>query len=182
MSVAVERNLGTEPRDKRLGELYVRHAPDAVRLAFLLTSDPQVAQDVAQEAFIKVAGRFRHLREPDSFDAYLRRTVVNLCLSYHRHRKVEQRYVAAEGARIERSAPGTTMEPSGIAERDELRTALMTLPQRQRAAVVLRYYHDLSEQQVAEALGCSVGAARALVARAMETLRRHVASGAGEGS
>lgn len=71
-----------------LAELYARHAPGAVRLAFLVTGDREAAQDIAQDAFIKVAGRFRHLRFPDAFDAYLRRTVINLCTSRFRHARV----------------------------------------------------------------------------------------------
>ena len=52
-------------REGSLEDLYVRHAPEAIRLAYLLTSDPHAAQDIAQEAFIRVAGRFRHLRSPE---------------------------------------------------------------------------------------------------------------------
>ena len=86
-------------REGSLEDLYVRSAPGAVRLAFLLTSDPALAEDIAQDAFIKVAGRFHHLRSPGSFDAYLRKTVVNLCMSQHRRRRVERAYLAREGSR-----------------------------------------------------------------------------------
>ena len=159
---------GTEPRAGSLEELYLRHAPDAVRLAFLLTADAHLAQDVAQEAFIRVAGRFAHLRHPGAFEAYLRRTVVNLCMSHHRRRRTERAY-------LERAArPPQTIDLPDVGMRDQLRTALRALPMRQRAAVVLRYYHDLSEQQAADALNCSVPAARSLVARAMETLRDQI--------
>ena len=163
---------GAEPIVGGLEDLYVRHAPEAVRLAFLLTSDGQTAEDIAQEAFIKVAGRFRHLRDPNALDAYLRRTVVNLCMSHHRRRRVEREYLSREAGR--RPA---TIGPPDVGARDELRAALATLPMRQRAAIVLRYYQDLSEQQVAEALGCSATAARSLVFRAMETLRTQISRG-----
>jgi len=156
----------SEPREGSLEDRYVRHAPGAVRLAYLLTSDAALAEDITQEAFVRVAGRFRHLRTPDSFDAYLRRTVVNLSMSHHRRRRVERAYLEREGAREVRA-----VEPPDLAGRDELRRALAALPMRQRAAVVLRYYEDLPEQRVAEILGCSVSAARSLVFRAMETLR-----------
>jgi RNA polymerase sigma factor (sigma-70 family) len=95
----------------RLEELYERHAADAVRLAYLVTSDRELARDIAQDAFVRVAGRFRHLRYPDAFDAYLRRTVVNLCLSHFRHQRVEREYVQREGA-----------APEGVAEPTELGT------------------------------------------------------------
>lgn len=161
-----------EPRPGSLEDLYLRHAPEATRLAFLLTHDGATAEDVAQEAFIRVAGRFRHLRSLASFDAYLRRTVVNLCMSHHRKERVARGYVKSEAARTGRREE--TVSQPDVETRDELRTAMARLPDRQRAALVLRFYLDLSEQQTADALGCSVGAARSLVFRAMETLRERI--------
>ena len=155
-----------------LEELYLRHAPEAVRLAFLLTRDPGVAEDVVQEAFIRVAGRFGHLRSAASFDAYLRRTVVNLCMSHHRRRRVADAYVDRERARIARVEP--TAPTPDLETRNELRDALAALPERQRAAVVLRFYLDQTEEQTAATLGCSVVAARSLVHRAMQTLRDRI--------
>lgn len=166
-----EANETTQPREGSLEDLYVRHAPEAVRLAFLLTGDAALAEDITQEAFIRVAGRFRHLRSPGAFDAYLRRTVVNLCMSHHRRRRVERTFLERE-----RSRPELAAEQPDLAARDELRRAMQSLPMRQRAAVVLRYYADMPEQQVAETLGCSVSAARSLVFRAMETLRTTIGS------
>ena len=92
----------SELAEGSLEDRYVRHAPGAVRLAYLLTSDAALAEDITQEAFIRVAGRFRHLRTPDSFDAYLRRTVVNLCMSHHRRRRVERAYRSGRRAPSER--------------------------------------------------------------------------------
>src|SRR6059058_2058925 len=80
----------------RLGELYRRHAPDAVRLAYLLTGDRALAEDLAQEAFVRMFGRFRDLRNPDAFGAYLRKTVVNLSRSHFRRAKVERAYLERE--------------------------------------------------------------------------------------
>ncbi len=163
-----------EPRPGSLEDLYARHVSEAVRLAFLLTRDDGVAEELAQEAFIKVAGRLRHLRSPDAFAAYLRRTVTNLCLSHHRRVKVARAYAEREAARS-----GGRESMSGAPDletRDELRRALVELPDRQRAAVILRFYADLSEEQVGHALGCSVAAARSLVFRAMETLRDRIGS------
>ena len=150
----------------RLAELYERHAGDAVRLAYLLTGDAEVARDLAQDAFVKVAGRFRHTRFPDAFDAYLRRTVVNLSASRFRRLRLERAYLERT-----RREPAATVDTADLGERDRLRRALATLPMRQRAAVVLRYYEDLSERAMADALGCSVPAARSLLMRAMQTLR-----------
>ena len=143
---------GTGRRANRLEELYERHAADAVRLAYLITSDRELSRDLAQDAFVKVAGRFRHLRYPDAFDVYLRRTVVNLCMSHFRHRRVEREHLERTGR-----APDA-VEPPELGERDELRLALRRLPERQRTAIVLRYYADLPESEVADAMGCSVTA------------------------
>jgi RNA polymerase sigma-70 factor (sigma-E family) len=149
-----------------LADLYVRHVPAATALAFLLTGDRAEAEDLAQDAFVRLIGRFRNLRNPDAFAAYLRKTVVNLHTSKLRRKRVERAYLAREAGRVE----GASDAPV-VTERDDLWRALLELPARQRAAVVLRYFEDLSEQQAAEAMGCSTPALKSLVARAMETLR-----------
>ena len=81
-----------------LEELCVRHAPAAQWLAYFLTGDPEAARDLVQDAFVKMASRFRHLRQPDAFDAYLRRTIVNLHASGLRRLKVERSSMAREAA------------------------------------------------------------------------------------
>lgn len=165
VSATVSRAAGNEAGG--LAELYERHAPAAVRLAYLIMGDRERSRDVAQEAFVKVAARFRHLRFPDAFDAYLRRTVINLCTSQFRRERLERSFLEREGSR-ERDR---TTEPPDLGARDELRRALRRLPPRQRVAVVLRYYEDLSEEDMAEAMRCSVPAARSLLSRGMQTLR-----------
>lgn len=154
-----------------LAELYERNAPAAVRLAYLITSDPELAQDITQEAFVRVAGRFRYLRAPEAFDIYLRRTVVNLCYSYFRHQRVVR-------AALEHEASLATqmVDEPDVSLREQLRTALHHLPPRQRTALVLHYYEDLSEEQLADAMRCSVSAARSLVAHGKETLRTLIVS------
>lgn len=149
---------------KLLGELYLRHAPDALRLAYLLTGDRALAEDLVQDAFVRIAGRLIHLRSPGMFAAYLRTTIVNLVRSHGRRRAVERRF--AERTVVAGSA--AAFDPS---DRDELRTALMTLPIRQRTAVVLRYFEDLSERQVAEVMRCRPSAAKSLIARGVASLR-----------
>jgi len=159
-------------RARSLEELYLRHAPEAVRLAFLLTRDGEAAQDIAQEAFIRVAGRFGHLRSAGAFDSYFRRTLVNLCMTHHRKRKVADAYLERERGWIGRVDPA--VPAADIETRNELRDVLASLPDRQRAAVVLRFYLDQTEEQTAATLGCSVTAARSLVHRAMKTLRERI--------
>ncbi len=83
----------------RLGELYVRHAPGAVRLAYLLTGDRALSEDLVQDAFVRLAGRFIGFRDPRGLDAYLRTTVVNLARAHFRHTKVERAYLEREAGR-----------------------------------------------------------------------------------
>jgi RNA polymerase sigma-70 factor (sigma-E family) len=151
----------------RLEELYARHAPAATRLAYLLTGDPQQAEDLVQEAFVRCVGRFQYLRAIDAFDAYLRRTIVNLHTSGMRRRRLERAWLQREGAA--EASRVSTMRDVGV--REDLWQALASLPPRQRAALVLRYYEDLTEQQTAQVMGCSAAAVKSLVARGGATLR-----------
>lgn len=148
-------------------ELYARHIGAGVRLAFLLSGDRAHAEDLAQEAFVRCVGRFRHLRQPDAFESYFRRAIVNLHTSGLRRRRLERAWLVREGAA---SARRVASQPD-VGARQDLWRALGRLPARQRAALVLRYYEDLSERDTAEVLGCSVAAVKSLVARGSETLR-----------
>jgi RNA polymerase sigma-70 factor (sigma-E family) len=156
----------------RLAELYQRHADDAVRLAYLLTGDRALAEDLVQDAFVRLAGRLVHLRDPGAFDAYLRKTVVNLSNSYFRRRKVERAYLERTQARGG-DEPAAWSGPS-VEDRTDLWHAMAALSQRQRAALVLRFYEDLSEQSVAELLRCRPGTVKSLVSRGLETLRNEI--------
>ena len=133
-----------------LADLYVAHAPDGIRLAFLLTGDRALAEDLVQDAFARLVGRLRRLRDPSAFDAYLRRTIVNLATSHCRRRRVERVYVE----RCTRPCSGC--------------------PSDQRAAIVLRFYEDLSDSQTAAILRCATGTVRSLVSRGMTTLRQEL--------
>jgi RNA polymerase sigma-70 factor (sigma-E family) len=164
------RDSGTEAG--RLGELYLLHADGAVRLAYLLTGDMALAEDLVQDAFVRLAGRLVHLRDPGAFDAYLRRTVVNLSRSYFRRRRVERTYLAKARGAFDVRAGGAPDRP--IEVRDEVWTALQTVSPRQRAALVLRFYEDMSERQVAQLLNCRPGTVKSLVSRGLETLRNEI--------
>src|SRR5947208_12048731 len=114
----------------RLDDLYRRHAPDAVRLAYLLTGDRALAEDLTQEAFVRMFGRFRDLRNPDAFGAYLRKTVVNLTRSHFRRVRVERTY-------LQRAADAPRPDGPELGAREEMWERLLRLPERQRAAIVL---------------------------------------------
>lgn len=155
----------------RIGELYLRHADAAVRLAYLLTGDREMAEDLVQDAFVRLAGRLVHLRDSEAFDAYLRTTVVNLSRSYWRRRRVERSYL--ERARGAGGSEGPSRERS-VEDQDELWNAMRRLTQRQRAAIVLRFYEDLPEVEVAEILQCAPGTVKSLVSRGLEKLRNEI--------
>src|SRR5947209_17781984 len=109
----------------KLGELYLRHADDAVRLAYLLTGSRALAEDLVQDAFVKLAGRLVHLRDPGAFDAYLRRTIVNLANSHFRRKRVERSYLSRSAAE-----PPRLSDAPATGRRDELWQWLQRLPDR----------------------------------------------------
>jgi RNA polymerase sigma-70 factor (sigma-E family) len=162
-----------EPGTSAMAELYTRYVPSTIRLAYLLTGERQQAEDLAHEAFVRCVGRFTHLREREAFHAYLRRAVVNLHTSGLRRKRTERAWLAGEGAAEARR----TASMPDVGAKEDLWRALSTLPPRQRAALVLRYYEDLSEHDTATALRCSVAAVKSLVARGSETLRAAVTEG-----
>jgi RNA polymerase sigma-70 factor (sigma-E family) len=164
---------GTAVREPKgeLADLYVRHVPAANRLAFLLTGDRSQAEDLVHDAFVRCVGRFGHLRAHEAFDSYLRRTIVNLHSSRLRRLRVEREWLSKETGRVKR--PGTSGLPD-VAGREDMWRRLATLPPRQRAVLVLRYYEDLSERETANALRCSVAAVKSLTARATAALREGI--------
>jgi RNA polymerase sigma-70 factor (sigma-E family) len=160
-----------EAEGGRLAELYVRHAAGAIRLAYMLTGDRLLAEDLTQDAFVKLAGRLAHLRDPGAFDAYLHRTVVNLANSYFRRKRVERAYLRRTAAE-----PPAQGDASGADRRDELWRALQRLPVRQRTAIVLRIYEDLPEDRVAELMGCRPATVRSFLSRGLAEMRIRVRS------
>lgn len=146
--------------------LYVAHMPAAIRLALVLTGSVDEAEDLAQEAFIRAAGRFAGIRDRECFPAYLRRAVINASKMRVRRRAVAARHGPLVWLREHPTAPSL-----GIEERDRLARALFTLPERQRAALALRFYCDLSEAETADILGCRRGTVKSLVSRGVEAMR-----------
>ena len=135
----------------------------------LLTGDAELAQDLAQDAFVKLAGRYFHYRSEASFEAYLRQTVVNLTRSHARKRKAETDRMT----RSARDVGARAASPDPIERQEGLRL-LSLLSYKQRAVVVLRLYEDLSERETAELLGCKPGTVKSTLSRAMDVLRKEV--------
>ncbi|MFJ4798997.1 SigE family RNA polymerase sigma factor [Kitasatospora purpeofusca] len=142
-----------------------------VRTAYLLTGDHHEAEDVVQATLAKVFrswGRISRLDEPD---AYVHRALVNNNLTRHRRRRVRQLLVPVLPERAHSAGAGHRE----VEERSVLLQALAELPPRQRAVVVLRYWEDMSENQVAEVLGCSAGNVKSQASRGLAKLRGHPA-------
>ncbi|MGH2755795.1 MAG: RNA polymerase sigma factor, partial [Actinomycetota bacterium] len=141
-------------------QVYCAYLPRATRVAYLLVGDRETAEDLVQEAFLRMAQRFHYILSPNSVEAYLRRTIINLAHNYHRRRRLEVALLRRQGS------PNNADFPD-VGEQEQMWTLLQTLPMKQRAAVVLRFYEDLSEDDVATLLGTSAKAVNSLVARAM---------------
>jgi RNA polymerase sigma factor (sigma-70 family) len=155
-----------------LADLYLAESANVVNLAYLLTGQRPLAEDLAQEAFLRVASRIREV-SPDAFGAYLRRTVVNLVRSHFRHARVERRYadrVESEAER-RREANEASSATTDADTRDELWSALQALPVRQREAIVCRFYLDLSEEQTADTLRVAIGTVKSATSRGLQALR-----------
>jgi RNA polymerase sigma-70 factor (sigma-E family) len=139
----------------RFEDFYRAQYEPMLRLAYLLTGSRAAAEDLVQDAFVRVQPRYLALDAPA---AYLRRTVTNACYSWHRRRQREQAYQPAAADEL---AP----------EHDEMWDALAKLAPRRRAALVMRYYLDLSEAEIAVALGCRPGTVKSLTHRGLADLR-----------
>jgi RNA polymerase sigma-70 factor (sigma-E family) len=150
-----------------LTDTYQRHYTSLLRLAALLLDDVGSCEDVVQEAFIRVHGARARVREADKLLAYLRQTVVNLSRSTLRRRLLGLKL-------LPKPMPDAASAEEGayaLLEKDALIQALRGLQRRQREVLVLRYYSDMTEAQVASALGLSIGSVKAYGSRGIEALR-----------
>ena len=160
-------------REELVRALFAAHYVALCRLAHLLLGDGAAAEEVVQEAFLRTFVGWRRLRRPECGDRYLRAAVVNLCRSRLRRLALERRFAAgarAEPDRWEDRSPQDSDD--GLVAR-----AVRALPPRQRAAVVLRYYSDLPEADIAATLGCSVGTVKSQLAKARVSLARTLSPG-----
>jgi RNA polymerase sigma-70 factor (sigma-E family) len=140
--------------------LYRVEAPGLTRLARFLTGSVDAAEDVVQEAFVRLQSRWIEVQNPGG---YLRTTVVNLCRDRVRRLQRSERF---ESRSFERNTVSS--------EANEMIDVLMGLPYRQRAVLVMRYWGDWSEADIAEALGCRPGTVKTLASRGLASLRKDV--------
>ena len=153
--------------DRAVTVLYAAHYRSLVRLAALLLRDVSTAEEVVQDSFVAMHDGWRRLRDNDKALSYLRQSVVNRARSVLRHRVV----VDKNAPKPPPDMPSAEQGAITLFERSAVVTALRTLPARQREALVLRFYGDLSEAQIAAAMGISKGAVKSHTARAMTALR-----------
>ncbi len=161
--------------DQAIASLYAAHWSRLVRLAWLLVHDQGLAEDVVQDAFVGTHRRWAAIRDSGRVVGYLHTAVINGCRSAQRHRTVVDRQLLrdAGGGDVLGRLAAHSAEDQAIAsaERDRLLGALGELPLRQREVLVLRYYADLSEAQIAHVLGIAPGSVKAHAHRGLATLR-----------
>jgi RNA polymerase sigma-70 factor (sigma-E family) len=149
-------------------ELVAVRSQVLLRTAYLLVGDDQLAQDLLQEALVKAYVAWPRLRDVTKAEAYVRRTMVTTAISWRRRRSFHERPVEVvpdvwDADQTER-----------LASHDDVWAQVCRLPPRQRAALVLRYYEDLSYEETAGVLGCSVGTVKSQVSEALSKLRQRV--------
>ena len=136
------------------------------RAAYLMVGDVGLAQDLVQEALIKTYVAWPRLRDPGNAEAYTRKAITTTAISWYRRRA--WRAERPSGPPPDLPTPG---HADGVDDRTWLWQCLLQLPVRQRAAIVLRYYEDLTEVQTAEAMDCAVGTVKSQVSAGLAKLR-----------
>lgn len=136
-----------------------------VRSAYLITGDHGNAEDLVQAALEKVHRRWGRIQNRDAPEIYVRRAMVNQAISWRRKRRIHE--VALSPAH-ETAAPD---DYAAYESRDALWKAMATLPPRTRVVLILRYFDDLSEQEAARVMDCSVGSVKSQTSRGLARLR-----------
>ena len=162
------RDAGPQTARQQVTALYQAHALGLVRLAVLMVGDQPTAEDVVQEAFLGLYRRWPALKDPERALAYARSSVLNGCRMALRARFRRDKVTLAVHDDIE-SAEATAL--LGEASREVI-AALRRLPARQREAVVLRYYLDMTENQAAQAMRVSRGTVKSATSRGLAALAR----------
>jgi RNA polymerase sigma-70 factor (sigma-E family) len=162
----------SRPRDQAgVADLFHARHLELVRLATLLVGDRATAEDVVQDVFVSACARWQRLTENGVAVSYFRTAVVNACRSVHRRRGIARRFGRGAEAALW-AEPEPSAESAALLAEDRRRVlqALSRLPDRQREAVVLRYYQRLTEAEIAEAMGISRGTVKSTVSRGLHAL------------
>ena len=153
-------------RDEAIATLFSACYPQLVATGYAVAGDWAVAEELAQEAFVRLWRRWRWVRDPEAAPAYLHRTVVNLGNSAVRRRVLERRVAAFRDGQSVETGPEAGLE---------LRRAIAALPPRRRACVVLRYLAGMTEAQTAQTLGITPGTVKSQTHKALRQLRQQLA-------
>jgi RNA polymerase sigma-70 factor (sigma-E family) len=164
------KSAARESAEEAVAALYQASALSLIRMAYVMLDDLQGAEDVVQEAFYGLYRRWNGLKDADHAIFYVRAAVLNGCRSVLRRRAVRHRLLADQPDQ----RPAASAEAMVIKgeERDEVIRALTRLPHRQREAVVLRFYLELSDEQIARVMDIRESTVRSTVYRALEALGR----------
>ncbi|WP_193607179.1 SigE family RNA polymerase sigma factor [Nocardioides lijunqiniae] len=174
-------------RREEFAELVTARSAALHRAAYLMVGDTALAQDLVQEALVKTYAAWPRLRDPANAEAYCRKAITTTAISWFQRRSWthERPGILAEdlgGSGGPGGAGGTGGSVPGhadsVAQSEWLWQGLRRLPPRQRAAIVLRYYEDLTEAQTAHAMGCAVGTVKSQVAAGLSSLRAHLGDAA----
>ena len=152
-------------RGEAVARLFDEHYRPLCRLAYVIVGDASVSEEIVMDALVRTFSGWGRLRDPGKAHIYLRRAVINLCRSGIRRKQLERRALQRPAA-----AQTTESQADAHATRDVVVAAVRDLPQRQRACVVLRYFEDLSDADIAEILDCSVGTVKSQLAKARSKL------------
>ena len=164
--------------DDEVAALFRRHYTSMCRLAYVILADAHMAEEVVMDAMLKTFSGWGRIRDVASTEAYLRRAVVNGCRSKIRRKSVESR--AAVVIKNRMRAPDEWADTSGgVESRRDVWRAVTQLPERQRACVVLRYFEDLPEAEIAELMECSVGTVKSQLHKARARLEKTLAASEG---
>lgn len=153
--------------DALFAAIFQAHRDDVVRLAYLLCGDQELARDAAAEAFARTYQQWQR-GHVDRVPGYVRRVVINYVNSHFRRLERWHRAQSRHGAEPLHDVESPTEQ---VARAQQVRSLIRQLPVRQRTAIVLRYWEDLSEAEIAEAMGCPVGTVKSLLARGRARLR-----------
>jgi RNA polymerase sigma-70 factor (sigma-E family) len=165
LEVGVEPGQGPGAGDPSFREYVATRSASLLRMAYLLTHNRADAEDLVQAALAKAYQAWDRIEDRGAVDGYVRRAMVNTHISWWRRRRVEE-YPTDD---IPEQAVADHAGDSEL--QDALRRAIERLPRRMRAAVVLRYYEDMSEAEIADVLGVSQGTVKSTVSRAVAKLR-----------
>ncbi|MBC2906967.1 SigE family RNA polymerase sigma factor [Streptomyces cupreus] len=160
----------TQERDEEFQHFVTGRWPRLMRTAFLLTGEQHAAEDLVQSTLEQVYVAWRRVGSADEPEAYVRRVMINAHARKHR-RRLREFLAPKDDSGLVHEVADTGDRIAQADDRNALLKALAQLPPRQREAVVLRYWEDLTETQTAEAMGCSVGAVKSNAAKGIAKLR-----------